>query len=471
MPLFENCITRCLEKSLTGLSCYAFVWAFVCYFSMYGFRKPFSVETYAGLKLWGVDYKIMLITLQVVGYTISKFIGIKFISELKMNKRGYWILLYIGIAELALILFGAVPPPYNAFFMFINGLPLGMIWGLVFSYLEGRKTSEVLGSGMAVSFIVSSGVVKSVGQVLLDLGVSGFWMPAAVGGIFTIPLILSVYFLECLPDPSDEDIACRTVRVPMTGHDRVVFFKKFAPGIIFMTLLYMCLAAFRDFRDNFAKELWTAFGYAKSPSIFSTSEIIVAVCVVIPIGIFMAIKENIYTLYSYFALMIFGMVLVLVCTISFHLQLMEGLYFMIITGVGLYFCYIPFNSIIFDLIIATFKDAGNSGFLMYICDSLGYSASVVTLFVKQFGAPNINWLTFYIYLSYGMSIIGISMNVFSALYFFFKYRKFNKDNVEENNDDVDEKIDEKEKELEKFDEEIDEAKDSPETSERAVEEL
>lgn len=58
------------------------------------------------------------------------------------------------------------------------------------------------------------------------------------------------------------------------------------------------------------------------------------------------------------------MILTLVRTISYDMGKMEGLYFMIFTGVGLYMCYIPFNSIMFDLIIATFKNSANSGKLM-----------------------------------------------------------------------------------------------------------
>ena len=58
--------------------------------------------------------------------------------------------------------------------MFMNGLFLGMIWGLVFSYMEGRRVSEVLGAVLCASFIVSSGAVKSVGVLLMqDLACTG----------------------------------------------------------------------------------------------------------------------------------------------------------------------------------------------------------------------------------------------------------------------------------------------------------
>ena len=429
MGVFNNFITRLCKKSYLGLNIFAFISAFVCYFSMYAFRKPFTSATYEGYTLWHVDYKIMCITFQSIGYTISKFLGIKIISELNPKRRGLWIILFISIAEISLIIFGAVPPPYNSLLMLINGLPLGMIWGLVFSYLEGRQTSEVLGSGMAISFIVSSGAVKSVGQAMLSYGVNQFWMPATAGAIFFIPLLLSVFFLESIPEPNEQDIASRTERVKMTHEERVDFCKIFAPGMILMTLFYMILNAYRDFRDNFAPELWGAFGYDDTPSIFTTSEIIVAVIVVIPIGCFMLIKDNIKTLIAYYVLIAAGMVLVGVCTIFCDSNDLKGLYFMIITGVGLYVGYVPFNSIIFDLFLATFRYKANSGFLMYICDSFGYLTSIAVLFIKNFASANLSWLDFFIYVSYAMSVAGLVIILADLAYNLIKYKRWTNSNM------------------------------------------
>jgi NhaP-type Na+/H+ and K+/H+ antiporter len=70
-------------------------------------------------------------------------------------------------------------------FMYLNGLGLGMIFGLVFSYLEGRRITDLLGAGLAVSFIVSSGIIKSVSRWALSFGIDEFWMPFVVGLAFS----------------------------------------------------------------------------------------------------------------------------------------------------------------------------------------------------------------------------------------------------------------------------------------------
>lgn len=72
----------------------------------------------------------------------------------------------VAWSELALGLMGLAPSILAPLALFANGLGLGMIWGLVFGFLEGRRLSEVLGAMLCASFILASGGVKSVGKVL-----------------------------------------------------------------------------------------------------------------------------------------------------------------------------------------------------------------------------------------------------------------------------------------------------------------
>ncbi|HTL08476.1 MAG TPA: DUF5690 family protein, partial [Chitinophagaceae bacterium] len=73
-----------------------FAWAafasFTTYFCMYGFRKPFSATTFDGERAFGISFKSALVVAQVFGYMTAKFIGIKFISELKKARRAFYIL-------------------------------------------------------------------------------------------------------------------------------------------------------------------------------------------------------------------------------------------------------------------------------------------------------------------------------------------------------------------------------------------
>ena len=139
---------------------------FCAYFSMYAFRKPFTAATFDAVPGWhlALDYKIALVIAQVAGYALSKLIGVKVIAEMRPQHRAAAILSLIGASWIALVLFALTPAPWNVAALFLNGLPLGLIWGLVFGFMEGRRTSEVLGAILCASFILSSGVVKSVAR-------------------------------------------------------------------------------------------------------------------------------------------------------------------------------------------------------------------------------------------------------------------------------------------------------------------
>ena len=139
--------------------------AFGAYTAMYAFRKPFSAATFSGQEIGGISLKVLFVVAQLVGYTLSKFLGIKIVSEAGAGRRIALIAGLIGLAFLPLVLLPQVPPWAQVVCLFVNGLPLGMIWGLIFGFLEGRRVTEFLGLGMSVSFIFASGWTKSVGDI------------------------------------------------------------------------------------------------------------------------------------------------------------------------------------------------------------------------------------------------------------------------------------------------------------------
>ncbi len=401
-----------------AFSAFAIVAAFSTYFCMYAFRKPFAAGTFEDLVLWGVDYKIVLIIAQVLGYTLSKFIGIKVVSEMKPHQRVMGIILLIGFAELALLFLGLVPHPYNFIFMFLNGIPLGMIWGLVFSFLEGRRFTEALGAGLSASFIVSSGVVKAVGvYVMNDWGVSEFWMPFVTGLIFFAPLMLSVWLLGHLPPPSAEDEALRTERVPMNKADRARYFKTFAPGLGLLIVTYMLLTAYRDFRDNFAVEILGAIGYGDAASNLAKSEVPVAFAVLFALGLLMVIRNNRKAFNIVQMIVLAGMAMAGLSTLAFQAGYLNPYLWFILVGMGLYLGYVPFQCILFERMIALFKQKANAGFLIYVADATGYLASVLVLLYKNFGAADLSWLNFFVAISYVMAVAGVVLMLLSFFYF------------------------------------------------------
>ena len=56
--------------------------ALLSYSLVYTLRKPFTAATFDGIEAFGFDYKVLVTIIQIAGYLIAKFIGIKLISEL-----------------------------------------------------------------------------------------------------------------------------------------------------------------------------------------------------------------------------------------------------------------------------------------------------------------------------------------------------------------------------------------------------
>jgi len=404
---------------------YASISAFCLYTCVYAFRKSFAVASFEGISYLSIDYKVWLVTFQVIGYAMAKFIGIKVISELKAHARGFGILLMVGIAGISWLLFAIVPAPYNIIFLFTTGLPLGLVWGMVFGYLEGRRMTEVLGASLSVSFIFSAGLCRSVGAyVMRDWDVSEYWMPLLVCSLFLLPLLIFQYLLDKLPPPSEMDEQLRTKRLPMNREERKKFTTTFLPGIALFTLCYVLLTAFRDFRDNFSREIWDSLGLGNNPSIYTTTEIPVSLFVLVCMGSLMLIKNNKMALMVNHIIIGLGMVLIGVSNLLFEAELINAPLWMILVGIGLYLGYIPFNSIFFDRLIATFKYIGTVGFIMYVADSFGYLGSVAVLFYKEFGQANLSWLDFFISGGYIISVVGTLLILGSMLYFHLKHKQW-----------------------------------------------
>ncbi len=404
---------------------YASLAAFGLYTCIYAFRKTFAVATFEGEVFLNISYKVWLVTFQVGGYALSKFIGIKIISELRSHSRASGILLMVLIAAISWFLFALIPPPYNMAFLFFTGLPLGLVWGMIFSYLEGRRMTEILGISLSVSFIFSAGLCRTAGSFIMEkFGTSEYWMPFVTSCIFILPLLLFLFLLDKLPPPGANDEKFRAKRSPMNGEQRYHFLFTFLPGIILFVIAYMLLTSFRDFRDNFSAEIWEAVGMTHHSSIYTTTESIVSLIILICMGSLILIKNNQLALMMNHIIILVGFLLIGGANVLFENNLISPNAWMILVGTGLYMGYIPYNSIFFDRLLASFNYTGTVAFIMYLADAFGYLGSVTVLYVKEFVGVDIGWLSFFTRSGYFIATSGGLLIFCSMIYFHYKQRSY-----------------------------------------------
>ncbi|WP_262710365.1 DUF5690 family protein [Apibacter muscae] len=348
--------------------------------------------------------------------------GIKLISELKRKNRFKFIIGSMVIAEITLILFGLLDSPYNLIPMFINSLSLGCMWGFIFSYMEGRKLTDILASFMGVSMVISSGTAKSVGLYMMNvLKVNEFWMPALIGGIALPILILLIYILNRLPEPNGEDIESKSKREPLNNIDRIKLVKNFALLLIVLFIANVVLTITRDIKKDFLVNIVNTSEH--SNWLFAQIDTVVTIIVLVTFCLVYFIKNNLSALKILLFVLIVGMCLMAKTSLNYNQLKLDTVLWLFIQSLCLYFAFLAFQTIFFERFIACFKIKGNVGFFIVLNDFLGYIGSVLVLFIKEFFGSNIHWLTFYNQLSGYTGIFCCLAFIYALFYLQFRAKK------------------------------------------------
>jgi hypothetical protein len=392
--------------------------AFFTYLCFYPFRRAYTAATFEELYFWGIHFKILIITAQVLGFAVSKGIGVKIVSEMKPENRAKGLLLFTGLSLICMLFFGITPAPYNLIFVFFGSLPLGLFYGVILGFLEGRKNTDLLVAALTASFIVGSGFAKSIGKWILGrFDTSEFLMPFIADSLMYIPLGLSVWFLAQVPAPSNSDKIDRVERKPMSKAERKGFIKEFGLGIILFIGSYVLLTAYREFRDNFMPEILEELGYGGQTALFTQTEIPIAIVVLLLMASMRLIPKHTMAFGVIQCLLLVGAVIVGGSTILFQLEIIHPILWLILVGFGAYVAYAMSNSLYFERMLAAFKYTGTVGFMITLADYYAYFGSLTVLFYKNFFQSKTTNVDFFIFASYALAILYFLMILFSMFYF------------------------------------------------------
>jgi hypothetical protein len=304
------------------------------------------------------------------------------VAELPPRYRAWGIVGLIVVAQLALVLFAVVPAPWNAVCLFINGLPLGMVFGLVLGFLEGRRLTEALAAGLCASFILADGVSKSVGKWLLGLGIDEFWMPAAAGGLFLPFLGVFTWMLAGVARPDRHDVEARAERSNMTPGERWALFQKHSVGLVTIIILYLLVTVLRSLRADFQPEIWKGLGVDAEPSVFTTTELWVSVVVLLVNGSLVMMRNNRLAFYTSLGICAVGLAWLLAVVLGRRAGMVDPFAYVVMIGLGLYLPYVAIHTTVFERLLATTRDKGTSSYLLYLADSFGYLGYVAVLLGK-----------------------------------------------------------------------------------------
>lgn len=418
--MLKQYLKRCPQVFLAS---YASIFIFLVYTCAYAFRKPFTAALYPHEVWWGFDVKILYVLSEIIGYAISKFIGIRILSAMQPHQRIYYTIGLMSISEIALLGFALFPIPLKIFSIFLSGLPLGMIWGVVFSYIEGRRISEVLNVGLSIALIISSGLVKTLGQFVMDnFHISEYWMPATTGALCFPVMLICAYMLNQIPEPTKLDIRLRTKRSPMNKTERRTFLHQFFWGICMLIVFYGSLTVFRELRDSFAADIWNELNI-ENAFIFTQTEIPIAFLVLLLMFLIVFIPNHQRALNVIYTMAIGGCCLMIASTLLYINHFLSPIWWMILSGLGMYMGYIPFTYLI-ERLIASLKVVSTAVFVMYLADSFGYLGTTFVFLTKSFTHVDLSWTSVLIKTAIITGIISIVAIIIVYYYFRKKANSF-----------------------------------------------
>lgn len=389
--------------------------ALLSYSLVYALRKPFTAAEFEGLQVCGMDYKIAVSIIQLLGYVCAKLLGIKYISELRPEGRLKFIIGSAALSEVSLVAFGLLPIPYNIVALFFNGLSLGCMWGVIFSFLEGRRTTDILASIMGVSMALSSGVAKSLGLYALNhLHVSEFWMPALIGAAAFPLLCFTGWMMTRFPRPTAADIASRSVRVTLNGHQRWALFRRFMPLLLMLFGANLLLTVQRDIKEDFIVciidvDTISSWAFAQIDSIATL--------------VLLAVFALLASTYNHLRVLCILLVLS-TCRMGALAFLgadagrigLPTTVWLFMQSLCLDMAYLSFQTIFFERFIACFKIRGNVGFFIITIDFVGYLGTLALLLFKEFYASHIDWASFYNQMSLYIGVACCAAFVGSLIY-------------------------------------------------------
>ncbi|MDY3554040.1 DUF5690 family protein [Gemmata sp. JC717] len=445
---------------LWRLTVYAIAVAFCTYFCMYAFRKPFDAAKFyvtdangsvvrepvfgpdgnpktekqtaadgtetevqktnpVALKYLGtrLDLKTMCVIAQVIGYCLSKYLGTKICSETPANRRAHLLVGLILFAEGALLLFANLPPALKPLAMLLNGLPLGMVWGLCVRYLEGRRASEVMVAGLSCSYIVAGAATRDIARdiVMGAWGVSESWMPVATGLLFLGPFVLAVLLLDRLPPPSAADVALRSERVTMDRRQRRAFLAHFGIGFGMLLVAYLFLTALRDFRDHYGAEIFDALGLGSKRAIFTRTELWAMFGVIVAVAVLNLVANHRRALIAVYGVIVGGFALIGGATVAFQAGAISGYWWMAAVGLGMYLAYVPFGAVLFERMMAASRFNGTAVFAIQLADGVGYTGSVLVQLYRDLAAGQFNRLEFFVPYAIVASTVGVLLMTASGV--------------------------------------------------------
>lgn len=358
-------------------------------------RDDISKQTAALIFGTNITLQEALTIVYCVAFGLAKFPAVHVMSSAIYFRHRLQFLSTLVVLSAALctlpLAFSGGAPKTTLCGLFLGCFPSSMLYGGLVSYVEGRRSTELIIAVVHFSMVFSGSASRGTATAVLSLGVSDCWMPAVIACVVTPLILVVLWVLDRSPPPSPADIASRTQRRAMTGQERAAFVGNFRPGLLLLLVAYSMLTAVRFLRDLFSRDLFTAANGGVTPSsfVFAIADLPGAVLAAGVLIAFVSFEDSSHALRIMILTMAAFIAVMLLVTWLFSAGMVDGVIWQIMLGAGLYGTYSIACMPIYDrLVSASGHASATCTFLVFYNDMAGYAAAVVLIVWKTFGASN-----------------------------------------------------------------------------------
>jgi hypothetical protein len=139
--------------------------------------------------------------------------------------------------------------------------------------------------------------------------------------------------------------------------------------------------------------------------------------IVVSSSVMILVKDNKKAFYLGLFICLLGFILSLIAVIGLQVNFLNGFWFMVLVGLGLYLPYVVVHTTIFERLLAMTREKGNCGYLMYLADAIGYLGYVAVIISNSFVSKQISVLNLFVIMVASISVISCVLVVFAWIYF------------------------------------------------------
>ncbi|CAB9509890.1 expressed unknown protein [Seminavis robusta] len=337
------------------------------------------------------------------GFGSSKLLGMQLLSSrFFFRHRLVLILAMIWVSMLVECLGVAVAPPHSSHMIpvisvYISSFVQSWIYGALITYLEGRQQTETLLAAIIAATIAAGGMSRGTATLVLQTcpNLPPTQMPLAIGLVMATVASLAVVLASRQPPPTALDQQTKCPRQPMTWNQQMDFFQLYGWGVLGLYLAYALLVGVRSFRDFYSKQIFaTSYdngddGQEVPSWMFFVADLPGALLSAIVITTFQGGGNHHATIFSNMVStsMAFG-VLVLVSTVAFLGNLLNGVWWQISLGIGIYGSFGILTTAIHERLIAATRTPGTCTFLVLLGDAGAYVVTLTILLLRDFASSS-----------------------------------------------------------------------------------